>query len=172
MSNSDKEFEEWSRTYSNSISNEEWDGAKACWDFLYPYKERCETLEAKVKELETVIEIKDVTINNWIDGFEEVKQQLEKKTDALDEAVKVINNIRSDSDSLSSRIFELELKITANKTKYALEMAYSKSLEALLIEACELINIGDENHLSDHNIYSHFLNKPEIKKLLEGVKSE
>jgi len=57
MSESDKEFEEyWARYYCNdnpNLSNDHPKGdCKYLWDYLYPYKKRCEELESDHKILD------------------------------------------------------------------------------------------------------------------------
>lgn len=51
----------------------------------------------------------------------------------------------------------------------------NQTLEALLIEACEIISIaryGNVPNMEREVIYGKYLEREEIKKLLEGVKSE
>lgn len=149
MSNSDKEFEEFFKKNfdERTLDNESFDSyGKKIWNHLYPYKERCETLEAKVKELEK-------EVDEW-------------KTEA----------------ERAQLCEELEILENQNQPQY----------KALLIEACETLEAVNDNidiyigvnwhEDSDVNgtpaedsqkLIGDFLyEKPEIKKLLEGVKSE
>ncbi len=128
-------------------------------DLLQTLQKENANLEAKIKELTE--QLRECGGKYW-DKVNELKEKDQRIQ--LAEAKLEAECIRH--KNTEAKVKELEKE--NNNLKFNI-IEYMKKenlkLEALLIEACETMATHDLDWIED------FLNKPEIKKLLEGIKS-